>query len=267
MDSSSLTDSSPEVELTSSDRLFYDRYQYSLRFHLAEFHCIRPWHDHDGDDVGELLEKIEQYRLQHHLRYNREIQYNNNWTRPSHYKAFEKTNREFQQQLERDLYPVVRLLWPYRADIKIVATTHWGYVYSDHLELLKLVAGTWPVQLPRLIKAVVDRPPNTVGLRNKQHNYRTYFRDLRVTESQRDQIQQYLAQQQDVRLCPSLKSWSRVDQVYAWVKNVAWSRSTFFFDHQGAGDALMLEMLVPGIVRKTLEIVEVNNSTNYTPGN
>ena len=262
-----MTDSSLEVELTSSNRLFYDCYQYSLRFHLAEFHCIRPWHDHDGDDVEELLEKIEQYRLQHHLRYNREIQYNNNWTRPSHYKAFEKTNREFQQQLERDLYPVVRLLWPCRADIKIVATTHWGYVYSDHLELLKLVAGTWPVQLPRLIKAVVDRPPNTVGLRNKQHNYRTYFRDLRVTESQRDQIQQYLAQQQDVRLCPSLKSWSRVDRAYPWLQNVAWSRSTFFFDHQGAGDALMLEMLVPGIVRKTLEIVEVNNSTNYTPGN
>jgi hypothetical protein len=35
-------------------------------------------------------------------------------------------------------------------------------------------------------------------------------------------------------------------------------RSTFFFDHQGAADALMLEMIVPGIVRKTLQIVELN---------
>jgi hypothetical protein len=267
MDSSSLTDSNPEVELTSSDRLFYDRYQYSLRFRLDEFHCIRPWHDYDGNNVEELLEKIEQYRRRHHLRCNREIQYNNNWTKPKYYKAFEKTNREFQQQLERDLYPIVRLLWPVRADIKVVATTHWGYVYSDRLDLLKSIADMQAVCRPVIQQVVIDRPLNTIGLRNKQHNYRTYLRDLRVTESQRDQIQQYLAQQQDVRLCPSLKSWSQVDRAYPWLKNVAWSRSTFFFDHQGAADALMLEMMVPGIVRKTLEIVEVNNSTNYTLGN
>lgn len=267
MDTLSLTDSSPEVEPISSDRLFYDRYQYSLRFHLTEFHCIRPWHDYEGDDVEELLEKIEQNRRQHHFRAQRTVLYSSYWDKPKSSDSFEKDDQAFQQQIEQDLYPVVRLLWPYRADIKIVATTHWGYVYSNRLDLLKLVAGTWAVQMCRILKAVVDRAPNTVGLRNKQHNYRTYLRDLRMTELQRDQIQQYLAQQQDVRLCPSLKSWSQVDRAYPWVRNVAWSRSTFFFDHQGAGDALMLEMLVPGIVRKTLEIVEVNNSTNHTPGN
>lgn len=266
MDTLSLTDSSPEVEAISSDRLFYDCYQYSLRFHLTEFHCIRPWHDYDGDNVEELLEKIEQNRRQHHFRDQR-IGHYGNWDKPISSNSFEKNDQAFQQQIEQDLYPVVRLLWPYRANIKIVATTHWGYVYSNRLDLLKLVAGARAVQVCRILKAVVDRPPNTVGLRNKHHNYRTYLRDLRITESQQDQIQQYLTQQQDVRLCPSLKSWSRVDHRYSWVKNVAWSRSTFFFDHNGATDALMLEMIVPGIVRKTLEIVEVNNSTNYTPGN
>jgi hypothetical protein len=263
MDSSSLTDSNPEVKLIGSDRLFYDLYQYSLRFRLAEFHCIRPWHDYAGDDVEELLEKIEQYRRQDHVRHRQSGLYNRHWSKPKSPSTFEKEDQAYQQQIERDLYPVVRLLWPYRNDIKVVATTNWGYVYCNQLDLPKLIADTCTVQWCRISKAVIDRAPNTVGLRNKQHNYRTYFRDLRVTESQRDQIQQYLAQQQDVRLCPSLKSWSQVDRAYSWVQNVAWSRSTFFFDHNGAGDALMLEMIVPGIVRKTLEIVEVNNSTNY----
>lgn len=267
MDSLLLTASNPEVKLISSDRLFYDRYQYSLRFHLSQFHCIRPWHDYEGDDVEEFLEEIEKYRRQHHVRRRQSGLYNSYRNKTQSIDTFEKQDQEYQQQIEQELYPIVRLLWPCRADIKVVATTHWGYVYSDRLELLKSVADAWPVQRCRISKAVIDRAPNTVGLQNKRHNYRTYLRDLRVTEAQQDQIQQYLAQQEDIRMCPSLKSWGRHDYRYSWLQNAAWSRSTFFFDHNGATDALMLEMIVPGIVRKTLEIVEVNNSTNHTPGN
>lgn len=263
MDTLLLTASNPEVELTSSDRLFYDRYQYSLRFCLQEFHCIRPWHDYRGADVQELLQLIDQYQHKHYLRYRPGYLYNMVYGNLGKFAD----DSAYQQQVSQDLYPIVKLLWPHRANIRIVATHDWGYVYSNCLSILKLLADTQPKQTTRIQQAVIDRAPNTVGLRKKQHNYRTYFRDLRVTEDQRNQIQQYLAQQQDIRLCPSLKSWSPVDRTYPWVTNVAWSRSTFFFDHQGAADALMLEMLVPGIVRKTLEIVQINNSTNYTPGN
>lgn len=264
MDTLSLTDSSPEVDQCGSDRLFYDRYHYSLRFYLTEFHCIRPWHDAGhNNDLVDLLILIDRYRNAHDRR--RDKFSATTWF-PKHLRDPVSTAAA-QKELQNNLYTFVETVWPYREEIKVVATTNWGYVYSNNLDLLKKIAALPGLANTRLQQMVIDRPLNTVGLRNKQHNYRTYLRDLRVTETQRDQIQQYLDQQQDVRLCPSLKSWSRVDQVYAWVKNVAWSRSTFFFDHQGAADALMLEMIVPGIVRKTLEIVEVNNSTNYTPGN
>ena len=259
MDTSLLTDSNLEVKLCGGDRLFYDRHQYSLRFQLLEFRCIRPWHDYEGNRVEELLEEIEQYRRQHHFLSRHTGIYNSYWSKPKSPATFEQEDQAYQQQIERDLYPVVRLLWPRRSDVKVVATTNCGYVYSNHLDILKLVADMPAVHYPVIQQVVIDRPLNTIGLRNKQHNYRTYFRDLRVTNEQRDQIQQYLGQQEGIRMCPSLKSWKKTDQTYSWVKNVAWSRSTFFFDHNGSNDALMLEIIVPGIIRKTLEIVEVNN--------
>lgn len=255
MDSSSLIDSNPEVDRCGSDRLFYDRYHYSLRFYLQEFHCIRPWHDAGhNNDLVDLLILIDRYRNAHDRR--RDKFSATTWF-PKHLRDPVSTAHA-QKELQNNLSTFVETAWPYREEIKVVATTNWGYVYSNNLDLLKKIAALPGLEKQRLQQMVIDRPLNTVALRKKQHNYRTYFRDLRVTETQRDQIQHYLDQQQDIRVCPSLKSWKTTDQTYSWVKNVAWSRSTFFFDHQGAADALMLEMIVPGIIRKTLQIVELN---------
>ena len=256
MDSLSLIDLNLEVDRCGSDRLFYDRYHYSLRFYMQEFHCIRPWHyvEHNNNDLVDLLILVDRYRDAHDRRRDK---FNGATWVPKNLRDPLLTTST-QKELQSNLSTFVETVWPYREEIKVVATTNWGYVYSNNLDLLKKIAALPGLANQRLQQMVVDRPLNTVGLRNKQHNYRTYFRDLRVTETQRDQIQQYLTQQENIRMCPSLKSWNKVDHQYSWVRNVAWSRSTFFFDHRGATDALMLEMIVPGIIRKTLQIVELN---------
>ena len=254
MDSSSLIDSSLEVNQVGSNQLFYNRYCYSLRFCLEEFHYIRPWHHaRQFNDLDSLLSLVDSYREVYSLR------------RHSSWSVI-RSNKT-QDELKTNLNTFIETIWPHREVIKVVATTNWGYVYSNDLEILKKIAALPVLDYPYLQQAVINHPVDTIGLRKKKHNYRTYFRDLRITKDQRQKIQTYLAQQEGVRMCPSLRAWGDSDLSFSWIKNVTWCRSSFFFDHQGANDALMLEMMVPGIIRKTLQIVEVNNSNTSTPGN
>jgi hypothetical protein len=113
----------------------------------------------------------------------------------------------------------------------------------------KMVYANVPyIQLKEITRAQVSLPENVVLLKEPKRKFRTYLKDCWVPESQSPILRKFLLSRRDCYdFTPLFKSrlehWDRF-----------YTMSHFFIDHDDPKDLLMLELVVPGLIRKTLPI-------------
>jgi hypothetical protein len=95
-------------------------------------------------------------------------------------------------------------------------------------------------------QSVVVRARNTITLKNPQHRYRSYFKSVKLTAEEKNQINAFLTQQ-EVRVSPALKSWIATPFIRA--------QDHFFVDYDSEYWLTMLSLVRPGLIRKTVQIV------------
>jgi hypothetical protein len=96
---------------------------------------------------------------------------------------------------------------------------------------------------------VIDRPLDTIRLRDSKYTQRTYLREQAVSAEQRQRLRDFFNNYQDsIRLCPSLNKWI----VYATGRRIF---GYYFVDHDDDGWLVLLNLLQPGLVRKTVQII------------
>lgn len=206
--------------------LFYNKFEYSIRFGLSELGVIRGL---DLDIIDEIVKERNQWRQEHRGLY-------------SGYKNLITT-----EEVE-NLKKVCALLAQYRDSMKFVISYHTGYVYTNDLKLaaeLELLVGYVRVQ-----QAVQTRPSGTIALKNPRWTHRTYFRSITVSESAKNTLVEYLNSRENVRLSPGLTYWSKHNN--AWNN---WIQSYYFIDHNNDGEVLFLNMVVPRITGRTMQII------------
>ncbi len=130
---------------------------------------------------------------------------------------------------------------------KMVYSSH-VYLYSSNLEDLESIANVPYIQLKEITRAQVSLPENVVLLKEPKRKFRTYLKDCWVPESQSPILRKFLLSRRDCYdFTPLFKSrlehWDRF-----------YTMSHFFIDHDDPKDLLMLELVVPGLIRKTLPI-------------
>jgi hypothetical protein len=97
-------------------------------------------------------------------------------------------------------------------------------------------------------EAVIDRPKNTIQLKNPRHQYRSYFKITKITSQQKNMLINFLTNQQSsIRISPALTTWT-TSVFYR-------TQDYFFIDHNEMSWLTMLSLVHPGIIRKTLQIV------------
>jgi hypothetical protein len=97
-------------------------------------------------------------------------------------------------------------------------------------------------------RAVINRPPNTIQLKNPKHNFRSYFKITKLTDVHKDHLMDFLHNQKDyVRVSPALQQW--IDQPFNRTQDY------FFIDHDGMSWLTMLSLVRPGLIRKTMQII------------
>ena len=94
---------------------------------------------------------------------------------------------------------------------------------------------------------IVDRPRDTLYIQSAKHEYRSYFRAGRFDEPERSNLVNYLKNQEEIRLSPSLKSF--VDYDYKYLNDNA------FIDHNTIGEIVMLNLVKPRAIRKTVKLI------------
>lgn len=218
------------------DRLFYDQFEYCIGFYLEEASCLRL---RDHAEIDDIIQRRKQWQEIAQQR----------WAngRQSHGMILARRWRAITEKTVADLHAVAEVVLNITVPHKLVVSLNQGYVYTNDLALIDQLD-----LMPELIyksytRARVTRAKNTIQLKNPQHAFRSYLKSIRLNEQQKDHLMDFLYAQRDhVRVSASFQRW--IDQPFNRTQDY------FFVDHHTESWLLMLALVCPGLIRKTMQI-------------
>jgi len=156
--------------------------------------------------------------------------------------------KEITDDMVTDLHTLADVLLGATVEFKLVVSANQGHVYTNDLPLIDCLDGLQILSYKTFSESVVSRPKNTIALKKPKYQFRSYFRQFNLTQQQKDNLEKFLINQQDhVRISPALTEW------LAFPFNRI--QDYFFVDHDSETWLTMLNLVVPGSIRKTLHII------------
>jgi len=214
------------------DRLFYDRFEYCIRFHLEEVSCLRTL---DHAHIDRMIERrIAWRRIDQTL------------SRPQITQLSNQSNKITEATVE-NLHTLANVLLTTPATFKLVVSVFTGYVYTNDLTLIDQLAKLPGMSRIEYNQAVIGRAKNTVALKNPQHQWRSYLKINKLSIEQKTHLKNFLANQPAVRASPALQQWMDAKLIT--------THDYFFIDYNETAWLTMLSLVQPGLIRKTLQIV------------
>ena len=223
-------------KLVIKDRLFYNRFEYSIGFRLDEASCLREL---NHTQIDEMIERRVMWRevAQQRVKNNKH----------SPYTILTRRHKEITDKTISDLHELANLLLNTTIDFKLVVSVNQGHVYTNDLSLIDQISDLSGVTHKDYTRAVVGRPKDTIRLKNPQHQFRSYFKRTKMTSEQKNHVANFL-ENQVVRISPALKTW--IDQPFYRTEDY------FFIDHNEMSWLTMLSLVRPGLIRKTQQIIQ-----------
>lgn len=158
------------------------------------------------------------------------------------------TIRTITEKTQQDLHVLADVLLSTSCKYKLVVGVCQGYVYTNDIELIDQIDAMPQLTYKTYTQAQVHRPKNTIKLKNPRYLFRSYLKSIKLTEQQKDNLMDFLYAQRDhVRISSALQTW--IDQPFNRTQDY------FFVDHQTESWLTMLNLVQPGIIRKTMHII------------
>ena len=219
--------------------MFYDRFQYCISFNLAEISCLRD-QELDCTRISRMLDRRRQWQEAAQQRWATLGQKHNTLTR---------LHNEITEDVEQNLYDFADILRNSGVDFKLVISANCGWVYTNSLELISQLKPMRMLTGKKYSEAVIDRPKNTIQLKNPRHQFRSYFKITKITNQQKHTLINFLNNQQSsIRISPALGEW--ITSAFHRTQDY------FFVDHDEMSWLTMLALVHPGIIRKTQQIIQ-----------
>lgn len=237
MDTSSLTQLTPKFQPVQKDRWFYDRFEYSIGFYLQEASCLREL---DHACIDQAIQRRKKWRKIAQQRWinipqKEQLGFGRHW-------------KEITETAVSDLHALAEMLLTAPKEFKLVVSMNQAHVYTNDLILINRLDRLPQLQYKTYRQAQLVRPKNTIKLKKSQHAFRTYLKAIKLTVQQKEHLENFLISQSDyVRVSPALQRW--VDQPFTRLQDY------FFADHNTQTWVTMLNLVVPGIARKTMHII------------
>ena len=234
-----MINSNPKFKPVVKDRLFYNRFEYVIGFTVDEASALR---DLNHDEIDRTLARRRDWIEIAQQRWN------------TGKKIIVKHNISGRQRKEitadtvKNLHSLAELLLTTAIDYKLVVSVNQGHVYTNDLTLIDQLDQLDFLTNKYYSQAQVNRPKNTIRLKNPQHQYRSYFKIAKLTAVQKDHLMDFLHNQKDsVRVSPALQRW--IDQPFNRTQDY------FFVDYDTSSWLTMLALVNPGLIRKTMQII------------
>jgi hypothetical protein len=160
-----------------------------------------------------------------------------------------RRQREITDQTVEDLHRLAEQLLQSQDDYKLVTSVDQGWVYTNSKKIIRDLHSNTTLQNKYCTEAVVNRPANTIKLKNLQHTQRSYFRVLKLTTQQKNNLKNFFDNQAGyIRPSPALMGWFDGDYHR--------TQDYFFVDHSGDSWLVMLALVHSGLIRKTVDIIQ-----------
>ena len=224
-----------KIEKDHRSTLYYNQYEYAISLNLYSASCLRNLND---------------------LQFERAIRTAKSWdsqdrgvTRGSN--PWTGTARESALREVRDV--LLAESKPFKPVISYNIIT----VYTNNVGLAKKIRqvqlNNLGVAMHLVRQAVLSKPAGVIQLKESRHGYRTYLKERRYSKDQKTLLLNFLNQRADtLRASTSLSDWLKGYNL--WGRNIDYSRSYYFVDHDHPNEGTMLSLVMPGIVRKTMPI-------------
>jgi hypothetical protein len=224
-------------KIVVKDRLFYNRFEYALGFHIDEASCLREL---DHSYIDSMIERRIMWReiaLQ---------RVKNNKSSP--YTILARRHQEITDKTINDLHQLANILLTTVADFKLVVSVNNAHMYTNDQMLIDQISDLSGVTQKDYTRAVIGRPKDTVRLKNPRHQFRSYFKRIKLTSEQKEHLTDFLFNQKDhVRVSPALQQW--IDQAFNRTQDY------FFIDYDSPSWLTMLSLVHSGLIRKTMQII------------
>jgi hypothetical protein len=214
--------------------LFYDRFQYSISFYLEEATCLREL-DHEYIDT--MIRRRIHYR---------DIS-QQSWLNGKQ-SIMSRRWKDITNETVANLHAVADVVIDCKADFKLVTSLNTVWIYTNNQSLIKKIDQLGFLKHKSCTEAVINRPKNTIRLKNPQHTNRSYLKISKLTAEQKTQLINFFVNQQEhIRVSPGLSAWC--DSAFHRTQDY------YFIDHDGESWLVMLSLIHPGLIRKTVELI------------
>lgn len=227
----------PKFSAVKKDRLFYDRFEYCIGFHLDEANCLRKL---DHASIDDIIQRRQKWREIAQMRWINGMQ--------KHGTILGRRFQEITETTVAHLHALAEMLITNPTEFKLVVNLNQGYVYTNDLILINRLDRLPMLEYKTFTQAQIVRPKNTVALQKTKHKFRTFFKTMNLTAQQREHLENFLIGQSElIRISPALQRW--IDQPFVRVQDY------FFVDHDSETWLTMLNLVLPGLTRKTMHII------------
>ena len=236
-----MTSLTQPFKLVIKDRLFYNRFEYAIGFHLDEASCLR---DLGHEQIDEMIERRIAWREIAQQRFASNIKSS---LFGQHQSIVARRQKHITEQTVGDLHGLAELLLTTVADFKLVVSVNNAYVYTNDLTLIDQITNLSGVTHQDYTRAIVGRPKDTIRLKNPRHQFRSYLKRAKLTDEQKIHLVNFLTNQSSTRTSPAFSQW---------LTGLFYRTEDYFFvDHNEMSWLTMLSLVRPGLIRKTQQII------------
>lgn len=219
-----------------SDQLYYGLYQYSASFQLQECWIFRYTTDHS--DIDTRLTRQQEWREKMRQRWPAD--------RMNRYHSI------IDDVTRANIHAMADFVTGISTPYKIVVENKTMRIYTNDLNIVQAIEHIPFVQRRRYSEVLVDRPRDTILLKNPRYKLRSYFKETRISPEDKQAVAQFLANQPGIRIGAGLQSW--IDDGYTRYSS-KYTRDYFFVDHDNHSWLTMLALVRPGLIRRTVQII------------
>ena len=216
-----------QFDSVNKDRLFYDQYQFCMTAGLAEAGCLRRL---SHDYIDHVVRIRKEYRVLS--------------------RSWSNMRVNITDEMVADLHNLCDLLTDTTHQFKLLIEYGGFRLYTNDETLLKEVIETnIRFRFTHFKQVTIDRPRDTVKLKNPKHLRRSYFNRSKLTEQEKTAIANFFKNNiNTIRLSPCLRDW--LGQPFKWTEPY------YFVDHDDDAWMVMLSLIRPGLIKKTFSIIK-----------
>ena len=218
------------IDRLSKNKFFFDQYQYSYKFFLAELSSLRKL---NHEYIDEVIDRRK------HIGFSYHVNYGGSWGR---------YQRRITDNMVKNLHDFCDFLLKIESEYKFTISTDNGHLYTNDIGLINDCHKKDYLKSVSCKQINRDLPPNSIRILKAKHNKRTYFKNQHITLEDKQRLIEFL-KRDDIRISPGMTEWLTK---HSYSK---YACDNYFIDHNDDSVLTMLSLATGIKIKKTLMII------------